>query len=134
MPPRFNIPPLTRALLAIFVFLSLLNAAVRIRNGDIYLVPFRHGGNDAPYLVVTTVAWRAPWVFLTAAFVERNVFGFLIAGFTLLYGGRYLERAWSSAELAKFMAGVAVIPCILNYIIYIPFSRRVPLSQDFPPV
>jgi membrane associated rhomboid family serine protease len=56
---------------------------------------------------------------VTASFVEQNVFGLLVSGLTLFYGGRYLERAWGSAEYAKFILIVGVIPNILCFLEYI---------------
>jgi len=57
---------------------------------------------------------------------------------TLLYAGRYLERAWSSREYVKFLAVCTIVPnllafgaCVLMYyafgsasVLYFPHSRR----------
>ena len=110
MAPRINIPPLTRVLLAALLFQSVLSAAIRYRqwteNAEIVI----------PYLtLVPQLSIIYPWTFLTATLVESNVFTLAIAGVTLYYGGRYLERAWSSRELAKFLALVALVPNILTF-------------------
>ncbi|KAF4976885.1 hypothetical protein FZEAL_6507 [Fusarium zealandicum] len=116
MPPRINIPPVTRILLIALLAQSLLSAAIRYRqwtaNADIVI----------PYLtLVPQLSIIYPWTFLTSTFVESNVFTLGIAGFTLFYGGRYLERAWSSAELAKFLALVSLIPNFLTLCVMVLF-------------
>jgi membrane associated rhomboid family serine protease len=116
---RLNVPPVTRVLLAILFAFTILNAAVRFRALDTsFFTPFGSGRHNAHYLVVTDEgAYLRPWVFFTTTFVETNVFGFAIAGLTLLFGGRYLERAWSSSELAKFILGIGTLPNIMVYLI-----------------
>lgn len=122
MPPRLNIPPVTRVILIALLFQSILSAAIRYRqwteNADIII----------PYLtLVPQLSLIYPWTFITATLVEGNIFTLAIAGVTLYQGGRYLERAWSSAELAKFLALAAVIPNVLTFgvmIIFFTLSRN----------
>lgn len=72
-----------------------------------------------PYLaIVPGSSIIYPWVFLLATVVEQNVFGLLITSLTIFYGGRYLERAWSSKEFTKFILFVAMIPNLLSFSIY----------------
>jgi membrane associated rhomboid family serine protease len=116
MAPRINIPPVTRALLVVLLFQSLLSAAIRYRQWsaqtDIVI----------PYLtLVPQLSLIYPWTFLTASLVESNVFTLGIAAATLYYGGRYLERAWSSKELAKFLALAALVPNILTFGVLVVF-------------
>ena len=116
MPPRINIPPVTRILLIALLDQSVLSAAIRYRqwteNADIVI----------PYLtLVPQLSIIYPWTFITATLVESNVFTLAIAGATLFYGGRYLERAWSSAELAKFVALASVVPNFLTFSVMIVF-------------
>ena len=116
MPPRINIPPVTRILLVVLVLQSLLSAAIRYRqwsaNSDIVV----------PYLtLIPQLSLIYPWTFATATLVENNIFTLTIACFTLYHGGRYLERAWSSSELAKFIALVSLIPNILTFAVAILF-------------
>lgn len=59
-----------------------------------------------------------PWVFITATLAEQNLFGLLITGATVFYGGRYLERAWGSGEYLKFLALISLIPNVLSFMIY----------------
>lgn len=69
-----------------------------------------------PYLaLVPQLSLIYPWTFITTTLVENNVFTFAIAGLTIFYGGRYLERAWTSAEFVKFLAVAAVIPNIICF-------------------
>lgn len=105
---RLNIPPLTRLSLILLLVLSFLTAALRyvrwVRGGVL-------ASAMAPaYLVlVPQRSWLYPWVVLTATLVEQNVFGLLVSAATLFYGGRYLERAWGTSELAKFLLVVALV-------------------------
>lgn len=117
---RVNIPPLTRLLLISLVAFTLLNAVIQPQYTA--LSPFTKTGHGAPYIsIVPGVSFKYPWTFATASFVEQNVFGLLITGLTLFYGGRYLERAWSGAEFAKFILFVGVVPNVLCFLLYIAF-------------
>lgn len=107
---RVNIPPATRVCLISLLTLSLLYNIARWRQID------NTGGTPSvppiiPYLtLVPTLAIFYPWTLLTATFVEQNIFTVLLNGATLFYGGKYLERAWSSREFAKFILTIAVVP------------------------
>lgn len=120
---RINVPPLTRGLLVCLFIFTLLNWILRPGYSDwVHGVgkPLVSVGDGAPYLaIIPSTAIVYPWVFLVATVVEENIFGLLITGLTVFYGGRYLERAWSSAEFAKFIFFVSMIPNILTYLIYI---------------
>ncbi|KAH6610182.1 hypothetical protein Trco_000202 [Trichoderma cornu-damae] len=116
MAPRINIPPVTRALLGTLLFQSVLSAAIRYRqwseNADIVI----------PYLtLVPQLSIAYPWTFLTASLVEGNIFTFGLGAATLYHGGRYLERAWSSADLAKFVVIVSLIPNVLTFFTMVLF-------------
>ncbi|KAM7222005.1 rhomboid-like protein 19 [Rhypophila decipiens] len=121
MPPRINIPPVSRVLLITLGLQSLLSAAIRYRqwtaNSEIVI----------PYLnLIPQLSLVYPWTFLTTTLVESNVFTFSIACLTLYHGGRYLERAWSSREFAKFLLVVALIPntlCFATMVIFFTFTR-----------
>lgn len=110
MPPRINIPPVTRIVLIALGVQSILSAAIRYRqwtaNSEIVI----------PYLnLVPQLSLVYPWTFVTTTLVESNIFTFTIACLTLHNGGRYLERAWSSAELAKFLVVVSLVPNLLCF-------------------
>lgn len=114
MPPRINIPPVTRVVLIVLVVQSLLNAAIRYRQ-------WTSGSNIViPYLTfVPQLSLIYPWTLLTTTFVESNVFTLAISTLTVYHGGRYLERAWSSAELAKFIVVVSLIPNLLSFATFV---------------
>lgn len=110
MPPRLNIPPVTRILLLVLLLQSVLSAAIRYRqwsaNSEIVI----------PYLtLIPQLSLVYPWTFVTTTLVESNVFTLGIAATTIFQGGRYLERAWSSAEFAKFLLVVSLVPNVLTF-------------------
>lgn len=114
MAPRLNIPPVTRVILIVLIFQSVLSAAIRYRTWT------ENAHVIIPYMtLVPQLSIIYPWTFITSTLVEGNVFTLAIAGVTLYQGGRYLERAWSSAELAKFLALVSVIPNVLTFLVMI---------------
>lgn len=116
MPPRINIPPVTRILLITLGLQSILSAAIRYKqwsaNSEIVI----------PYLnLIPQLSLIYPWTFLTTTLVESNVFTLAIAALTLFHGGRYLERAWSSKEFAKFLLITALIPNTLCFGVMVTF-------------
>ena len=114
---RINIPPLTRVLLALVLAISIAHQITR----------YLYGGLD-PELLALIPQWSLfyPWVYFTATFAEQNVVTLLIAGATILYGGKYLERAWGSTEFGKFVLLVTVLPnflATLVYVLWFAFTR-----------
>lgn len=121
--PRINIPPVTRILLGSLFTLSVLSAAIRFKqwtaSSDTILIPYLN--------LIPQLSLIYPWTFLTTTLVESNVFTFAIAAATLYQGGRYLERAWSSKEFAKFVLITALVPNVLCFailIIFFTFTRN----------
>lgn len=122
MPPRINIPPVTRIVLIVLGLQSLLSAAIRYRqwsaNTEIVI----------PYLnLVPQLSLVYLWTFLSTTLVESNVFTLSIACLTLYHGGRYLERAWSSREFAKFLLIAALLPNLLCFgttIVFFALTRN----------
>jgi membrane associated rhomboid family serine protease len=111
MPLRINLPPLTRALLLLLLLLSLLNASFSVRSLiRVQAVP--------ALAIIPARSLKYPWTMLTAALVETNLVSFAISAITIFYGGRYLERAWTSQEFAKFVLFVTMIPNLLTFAIY----------------
>ncbi|RKU47321.1 hypothetical protein DL546_003207 [Coniochaeta pulveracea] len=116
MPPRINIPPVTRIVLIILGLQSILSASIRYKqwSADSEIV--------IPYLnLIPQLSLTYPWTFLTTTFVESNIFTLSIAGFTLFNGGRYLERAWSSREFGKFLLVTSLLPNLLTFGVLIFF-------------
>lgn len=68
--------------------------------------------------IVPSESLPYPWVIVTATFIESNLLGLVFTGATLLYGGRYLERAWSSNEYLKFISLISILPNIITFLIY----------------
>ncbi|KAK4692413.1 hypothetical protein P7C71_g4784, partial [Lecanoromycetidae sp. Uapishka_2] len=110
MQMRINIPPLTRVLLALLIAISVTHQITR----------YIFGGLDQGFLAIIP-QWSLfyPWVYATATFAEQNVVTLLVAGATILYGGKYLERAWSSTEFGKFVIIVTVLPNVVATLIYV---------------
>lgn len=114
---RINIPPLTRVLLVALIGFSVIYQAAAYRS---------HKAGDSP--TGTIVPWMTltpqlsiyyPWVYITSTLAEKNVVTLLIAGATVLYGGKYLERAWGSAEFGKFLLVITLIPNVVAAILYV---------------
>ncbi|KAI0536287.1 eukaryotic integral membrane protein-domain-containing protein [Xylaria digitata] len=118
MPPRLNIPPVTRIVLAVLGLQSLSNILIqRARPGVVI----------EWLTLVPQLSLFYPWTFLTTTLAEQNLTSLIIAGVTLFNGGRYLERAWSSKEFAKFLLAVSLIPnflCFLLLITIFTFTRN----------
>ncbi|KAI9833416.1 MAG: hypothetical protein M1826_007514 [Phylliscum demangeonii] len=126
MAPRFNIPPLTRLLLAALLILSFLTGALRYRQWARKGVDGQRPDDTpasailVPYLtIVPQLSLFYPWVLLTSTLVESNLFGLVITLVTIFYGGRYLERAWSSAEFGKFLLIVSIVSNVVASAIYV---------------
>lgn len=107
---RINIPPLTRVLLALLVTFSVSYQGLRLgvdRTAGHYLA------------LIPQWALFTPWVYFTATYSEQNVLTTLIAGATILYGGKYLERAWGSLEFGRFILIVTLLPNFVASLIYV---------------
>jgi membrane associated rhomboid family serine protease len=119
---RINIPPATRFCLVGLLTLSLLYNIARWRQID------TTGGTPTtsplvPYLtLVPSYVFYYPWTIATATFVEQNIFTVLLNAATIFYGGKYLERAWGSREVSKFIAVVALLPCVVIIPIYLTWG------------
>lgn len=129
MPPRINLPPLTRGLFLVLLCLSALNVALRFRKWSAALTSTPSATTPrnyisapelaVPYLVSVPVkSIKFPWTLVTAALVENNAVSLAISGLVIWFGGRYLERAWGSREYGKFLLYVAAIPNAFAFFIY----------------
>ena len=117
MPLRINIPPLTRVLLVFLVGLSVVYQAASYsasKSADpkkAAIIPW--------ITLIPQLSVYYPWVYLTSTLAEKNVVTLLVAGATVLYGGKYLERAWGSAEFGKFLLVITLVPNAVATILYV---------------
>ncbi|KAI1179758.1 eukaryotic integral membrane protein-domain-containing protein [Nemania sp. FL0916] len=121
MPPRLNIPPVTRIVLGVLVLQSLSSIVIRGARTNIVIEWLT---------LVPQLSLFYPWTFLTTTLVEENLTSLAIAGVTLFNGGRYLERAWSSKEFAKFLVVAALVPNLLCFLLLITMFT-VTRSEDW---
>lgn len=117
---RFTVPPITRALLASTLLLSILYAFVKYQTWMSFADESRPDQYQAvPWLtIVPSRSIYYPWVFALATLVEGNIFTLLIAVNTIFHGGKYLERAWGSKDFGKFLLVVSIVPNVTTVILY----------------
>ncbi|KAL9001305.1 MAG: hypothetical protein Q9169_000196 [Polycauliona sp. 2 TL-2023] len=110
---RVNIPPLTRVLLALLFAFSVSYQVLRFGLARL--------DYTAGHFLALVPQWAlfTPWVYFTATYSEQNVVTILIAGATIFFGGRYLERAWGSKEFGKFILLVTLLPNFVTSLIYV---------------
>lgn len=134
---RLNIPPVTRVLVAGLLTLSGLTLVLRLNvyrvilahhaaemantsqdnsSPDTSTAMIRFADINLPYLtwVAPALSVTYPWTLITSSFVETNVLELGITGATLVFGGKYCERVWSSKELAIFVGILATVPMIFT--------------------
>ncbi|KAF9274488.1 hypothetical protein BGZ88_002979 [Linnemannia elongata] len=136
-----NVPPLTKSVSTAMTIMTALGLLVRVRDllqihngdGDGYAdtdgnVFIKAPTSEANFLpLVALVPVSAPfrfWTFATASFFERNIILYAINTFILLGCGKYLERAWGSRELFKYLSITSVgtmlgiyFTCLFEYIV-----------------
>ncbi|KAI8143946.1 eukaryotic integral membrane protein-domain-containing protein [Fennellomyces sp. T-0311] len=114
-----NIPPLTKALVTSLIVLSCASY--------IYIYRLRVNADDpdseanlfqgCPFIgVLPGLALYTPWTFLSAAFYEDGVISLAASSTVLLFCGKYLERAWGSRELLKYVLVTATVSNIATWI------------------
>ena len=109
---RFTLPPLTRILLIVLGGTSIIYQVVRLNDWT--------SPHDPSFLaLIPQWALFRPWVYFTATFAEPNLVTLFVAGVTLFYGGKYLERAWDSREFGKFVLLVTVVPNFVASLLYV---------------
>jgi membrane associated rhomboid family serine protease len=113
---RFNIPVLTRSLLILIVGLTTLNVLTFPAHTFTLFLFF--GRVSRLIGIVPHESYSFPWTFLTATFVERNLFGLVLNCATVFFGGRYLERAWGMTEFGKYILVISVVPNIIVWLLY----------------
>ncbi|KAI9285755.1 eukaryotic integral membrane protein-domain-containing protein [Umbelopsis sp. AD052] len=113
-----NVPPVTRALTAAIIITSGIGLLITYTRD-----PEATTHNNVPVIGLVPGYWlHFPWTFLTACLYENNIFAFITSLVATLLGGKYLERAWGSKELLKFVIVTGVIPNILTWLTFIvPF-------------
>ncbi|KAI8388849.1 eukaryotic integral membrane protein-domain-containing protein [Radiomyces spectabilis] len=110
-----NVPSLTKALVTSVVLLSGASY-VYIYRQQLNAVPEATIPNICPLIgLVPGMVYYAPWTILTAAFYEDNVFTLILGTVVLLLCGKYLERAWGSRELLKYILLVAALSNIVTW-------------------
>lgn len=131
MPPRLNLPPVTRVIILALVSLSTLNAGLRFRSWAAATSPEDQKLVTSPSTYLSSPQWAIsylvliptksiwyPWTFLTAALIENNIISLAVSGAVVWFGGKYLERAWGSQEFGKFAVFVTVTPNLLSFLLY----------------
>lgn len=125
MAPRINIPPVTRVFLGLMIAASLLYNTARWSSiqAATEKPPSADPASSTPLIpYIALVPSRVlfyPWTLLSSVFVEQNILTLLINGATVLFGGRYFERAWGSREFAIVLLITSLIPNILAVPTYI---------------
>ncbi|KAI9028959.1 eukaryotic integral membrane protein-domain-containing protein [Phycomyces nitens] len=104
-----NVPILTKSLVSILLIISTA-ATFYIHNKP------QDALDVCPILgLVPGMALYRPWTFLTAAFYESNIFSLLASMVVLLLCGKYLERAWGSRELLKYIIITAILSNVVTW-------------------
>lgn len=106
---RINIPPLTRVLLALTLVTSTIFQVAR----------FQLGPTKDFLALVPQWSLFYPWAYFTATFAEQNILTLAVAVATILFGGRYLERAWGSKEFGKFVLLGTLLPNFIASLLYV---------------
>lgn len=115
-----SFPPLSQALIALLFVISLVHQVLRVARSS--------SPSNSDFLVlVPQRALFQPWVYFTATFAEPNIITLLPAGFTVFYGGKYLERAWESREFGKF---VLVVTLISNFVASLLYVALFAITRD----
>uniref|UniRef100_A0A060T947 ARAD1D12782p n=1 Tax=Blastobotrys adeninivorans TaxID=409370 RepID=A0A060T947_BLAAD len=124
-----SLPPLTRAVVAVYLFLNAVCGMLRYAS---YSQLVAQGGETAPRFVEIVVPYLTlvpslsitfPWVVVTSSFIEQSIVGFVITGAFLSMGTRYCERAWGSKDMAVYLAIQSIIPNIVTtFALYVLFA------------
>ncbi|KAF9083366.1 hypothetical protein BGX23_011555 [Mortierella sp. AD031] len=131
-----NVPPLTKSVSTSMTIMTALGLLVRAR--DLLILSYTGGDSgdegvssssseDTIVPLLAMVPVSAPyhfWTFATASFFEKNIILYAINTFILLGCGKYLERAWGSRELFKYLSITSVgtmlgiyFTCLFEYLV-----------------
>lgn len=102
-----RIPIVTRTTVVASTVLSLMFWILNYRSTG----PPGTSADYTNYLaLVPGSAYYLPWTLLTSSFVSSNIFSLGVSLASLLLGGRYIERSFSSHELVRFYLVVTLGP------------------------
>ncbi|KAI9337078.1 eukaryotic integral membrane protein-domain-containing protein [Pilaira anomala] len=105
-----NVPTLTKTLVSLLIFCSIAPQIYMYRLNSEAVDPEASLLSVCPFIgLLPGFVMYAPWTFLTAAFYEDNIITLLLSVVVLLFCGKYLERAWGSKELLKFVIVTAIL-------------------------
>ncbi|KAI7869028.1 eukaryotic integral membrane protein-domain-containing protein [Spinellus fusiger] len=109
-----SVPLLTRGLVTVLLVVSCF--------AKVYLY-YKNQDPAMPLLQVCSfiglvpgLGLYTPWTFLTATFYESNVFSLMGSLMILLLCGKYLERAWGSRELLKYVLLTAFLSNVVTWV------------------
>ncbi|ORY95400.1 eukaryotic integral membrane protein-domain-containing protein [Syncephalastrum racemosum] len=111
-----NIPPLTKAMVTTLLVLSCASYIYSYRaqlnaEDDPSTTAFL----GCPFIgLLPGLALYTPWTFLTATFYEDTLYALVFSSVVLLFCGKYLERAWGSRELLKYVLLTGVVSNIVT--------------------
>jgi membrane associated rhomboid family serine protease len=104
-----KLPDVTKGLLGALLVTNVIYNGIRLS----YPVGAGFRLQEVPYLaLVPSQVLYYPWTLATTTFVEQNLIGLLISLATILFGGRYFERAWGSKGFAMTVLVTSLIPNI----------------------
>ncbi|KAF9576469.1 hypothetical protein EC968_007947 [Mortierella alpina] len=133
-----SVPPFTKTLSTAMTVMTTMGLAFRLK--DLALSVYNPDAEDYTssedslirlLALVPASALYRPWTFATASFFERNIFqasghysfhglaSYAFHTIILLGSGKYLERAWGSRELFKFLSITSVGTMIGIYLTYL---------------
>ena len=102
-----KLPDVTKGLLGALLAINVIYNGIRLS----YPVGSGFRLQEVPYLaLVPSRVFYYPWTLITTTFVEQNLIGLLISLATILFGGRYFERAWGSKGFAMTVLVTSLIP------------------------
>ncbi|KAI8992669.1 eukaryotic integral membrane protein-domain-containing protein [Pilobolus umbonatus] len=111
-----NVPPVTRTLFFTTLFISIA-AYISIYRVQLAADPDTTPLPICPFLgLIPGFVIYSPWTFVTALFYESNSIKLIFSCVVLLFCGKYLERAWGSRELIKFIGIVGVLTNVITWL------------------
>lgn len=104
-----KLPDVTKGLLGALLVTAVIYNGIRLQYP---IEGFRL--QEVPYLaLVPAQVFYYPWTLVTTTFVEQNLIGFVVSLLTIVFGGRYFERAWGSKGFAMTVLVTSLIPNVV---------------------